>query len=179
VKFDVFLDKCVEEVVTRAVDRPLFDENIPQRSRFIGHPGVESGEQVGAVDEVVLKGEDAEEKVLAGVRDAGPGLRRVPGRSGSLDSFLAERSIDPGGVCWKPPMVLVRIRSLALSSAPVKFYRDQVAQERRPYRVVHAAEQVLDREPIAIVPRCFQAIAGPIDLLDNERRKLAQSVSRR
>ena len=51
----------------------LLDENAAERPGLLAGPDVERGQQRCAVDEVVLKGQDAEQQVAGSVR-----IRRLP-----------------------------------------------------------------------------------------------------
>ena len=71
VELEMFGNQGVQKLMAAGVELALLDQDAAKRLRLLVGPDVERGQQCRAIDEVVLKGQDAEQQVAGGV-----GIRR-------------------------------------------------------------------------------------------------------
>ena len=64
---DMFGHEGIEQRAIVVAERFLSDEDVGERSVLLSRPNAERGDELIAVDEIVLKREDAEEQIAVGI----------------------------------------------------------------------------------------------------------------
>ena len=70
--FDELVNEFSQKLILLIVQRVALLQKLAEIARFIAQPGLQGGRQFIAGDEVVLKGENTEQKIAVGCRHGAP-----------------------------------------------------------------------------------------------------------
>ena len=116
----------------------------------------------------------ADQLVVAETAQAGPRLVVSVARValGGRGRPGLEGRVDHGGMLGESAVVLLRGRLLALPPAPLALDPQQLVEQRRTSRLVHAGQEVLDPWPRAPLPVALEAVGLRVDPGPVRRRHL-------